>query len=106
MDVGPTDSKFKFSFNEIYCLNLIFSELSIRNFPRTDFLVEPCMFHFRHLERLDLFRSNIESDVLLMVLKNNPKLKHLNLGNLNKFHSNENINFEINCSDHEQHFVN
>lgn len=38
------------------------------------------MEHFKSLERLDLFRSNIELDVLLMVLKNNPKLKHLNLG--------------------------
>lgn len=57
-----------------------FSELSIRNFPKPDTLDELCMGHFTNLERLDLFRSNIELEVLLMVLKNNPKLKHLNLG--------------------------
>lgn len=57
-----------------------FPELSIRNFPKTDLLDESCMGHFKNLERLDLFRSNIELDVLLMVLKNNRKLKHLNLG--------------------------
>ncbi|XP_037030837.1 F-box/LRR-repeat protein 4 [Bradysia coprophila] len=59
------------------CQNL--TELSIRNFPRTEILSESCLEHFKNLERLDLFRSNIELDVLLMVLKNNPKLKHLNL---------------------------
>lgn len=58
----------------------LFPELSIRNFPKSDYLHESCMGHFKHLERLDLFRSSIESEVLLMVLENNPKLKHLNLG--------------------------
>lgn len=38
----------------------------------------------RHLERLDLFRSVSEPDVLCSILKNNPNLKHLNLGMIYK----------------------
>lgn len=34
-----------------------------------------------HLERLDLFRANVADQSILMILiKNNPKLKHLNFG--------------------------
>lgn len=64
------------------------------------------MGHFRNLERLDLFRTNIELDVLLMVLKNNPKLKHLNLGNLIlTFHREFNFIYDKFIR-FEQHFVN
>lgn len=38
------------------------------------------MENFENLERLDLFRTAIESNVLLMVLRNNKNIRHLNLG--------------------------
>lgn len=38
-----------------------------------------CVSTLHHLERLDLFRSGIDTVSLLAILKNNPNLKHLNL---------------------------
>lgn len=38
------------------------------------------MSNFRNLERLDLFHSSVDHGVLQLVLKNNPHLKHINLG--------------------------
>lgn len=54
-------------------------ELSMRNFKGdSNFLWG--LVSLRYLERLDLFRSVSEPDVLCSILKNNPNLKHLNLG--------------------------
>lgn len=33
-------------------------------------------------QRLDLYRTAIESEPLIKILKNSPKLQHINLGNL------------------------
>lgn len=54
-------------------------ELSLRNYagPILNF---HCVKNWRSLERLDLYRCNISADLLLMLLKYNPGLKHLNLG--------------------------
>lgn len=38
-----------------------------------------CVANLKNLERLDLFRTSIETSLLLTILENNPKLKHLNL---------------------------
>lgn len=38
-----------------------------------------CVANLKNLERLDLFRTSIETPLLLEILENNPKLKHLNL---------------------------
>lgn len=59
------------------CANL--QELSLRNY-QGNILNFHCVKNFRKLERLDLFRCNISADLLLMMLKYNPNLKHLNLG--------------------------
>lgn len=59
------------------CQNL--KELSLRNYSG-NVLNFHCVKNFRQLERLDLFRCNISSDLLLMLLKYNAGLKHLNLG--------------------------
>lgn len=57
----------------------VLKELSLRNYP-----VSVLNFHgvrkFVYLERLDLFRTYISQDLLLMMLRNNANLKHLNLG--------------------------
>jgi hypothetical protein len=57
------------------------TELAIRNYSTTgtsrDYL---SLSNLTNLERLDLFRTSIESGPLLNILKNNSKLKHLNLG--------------------------
>lgn len=59
------------------CHNL--KELSLRNYSG-NILNFHCVKNLRNLERLDLFRCNISSDLLLLILKYNPNLKHLNLG--------------------------
>lgn len=59
------------------CQNL--RGLSLRNYSG-NVLNFHCIKNWRSLERLDLFRCNINSDLLLMTLKYNPNLKHLNLG--------------------------
>lgn len=60
-----------------YCHNL--RELSLRNYSG-NILNFHCVKNLRNLERLDLFRCNVPQDLLLMILKYNPNLKHLNLG--------------------------
>lgn len=59
------------------CHNL--QELSLRNYSG-EVLNFHCVKNWRQLLRLDLFRTNISSDLLLMVLNYNPDLMHLNLG--------------------------
>lgn len=62
----------------IVCDNL--KELSLRNYSNeTNILSFSCLANLRNLERLDLFRTYIETELLLTMLENNPKLKHLNL---------------------------
>lgn len=62
----------------IVCDNL--KELSLRNYStQPPILNFSCLANLRNLERLDLFRTIIETDLLLTMLENNPKLKHLNL---------------------------
>lgn len=55
-------------------------ELSLRNYsidpPILNF---SCLANLKNLERLDLFRTVIEPDLLLTMLESNRKLKHLNL---------------------------
>lgn len=67
------------SINEIgsICKNL--KELSIRNFHGDNLNFHGLVF-LRNLERLDLFRSVEDSNFILNILKNNPNMKHLNLG--------------------------
>lgn len=59
------------------CANL--KELCLRNYSNNghDFIA---LSTLQHLERLDLFRSCIETEPLRQILCNNPHLKHLNLG--------------------------
>lgn len=59
------------------CPNL--QELALRNYSG-NILNFHCVKNFRYLERLDLYRCNISSEILLMILKYNTNLKHLNLG--------------------------
>lgn len=59
------------------CTNL--RELSLRNFKgNPNQLIG--LITLKQLERLDLFRSVAEPDLLFTILRNNPNLKHLNLG--------------------------
>lgn len=72
-------------FINVTCLEVVgqvcqhLQELSLRNYLG-NILNFHCVKNFRSLERLDLFRCNITADLLLMMLKYNPNLKHLNLG--------------------------
>lgn len=59
------------------CHNL--RELALRNYSG-NILNFHCVKNLRNLRRLDLFRCNISADLLLMLLKYNPELRHLNLG--------------------------
>uniref|UniRef100_A0A1B0CEB9 F-box domain-containing protein n=2 Tax=Lutzomyia longipalpis TaxID=7200 RepID=A0A1B0CEB9_LUTLO len=61
------------------CVNL--RELCLRNYSKSPSVLNfHCLKNLRFLERLDLFRTQIDSDLLLMTLRYNPGLKHLNLG--------------------------
>ncbi|XP_059609480.1 F-box/LRR-repeat protein 4 [Phlebotomus argentipes] len=61
------------------CVNL--RELCLRNYTKPPSVLNfHCLKNLRCLERLDLFRTQIDSDLLLMTLRYNPALKHLNLG--------------------------
>lgn len=72
-------------FINVTCLEVVgqichdLRELSLRNYSGI-ILNFHCVKNLRHLVRLDLFRSNVPADLLLMLLKHNPNLKHLNLG--------------------------
>lgn len=59
------------------CVNL--KELCLRNYSNNgqDFIP---LAQLKQLERLDLFRSCIETDALRQILCNNTHLKHLNVG--------------------------
>ncbi|EDW00550.1 GH11799 [Drosophila grimshawi] len=62
----------------IVCDNLI--ELSLRNCGSdTPLLNFSCLANLKNLERLDLFQTAFESELLLSMLEGNRKLKHLNL---------------------------
>ncbi|XP_075155598.1 F box and leucine-rich-repeat gene 4 [Haematobia irritans] len=62
----------------IVCDNL--KELSLRNCSLSPPLLNfSCLANLKNLERLDLFQTVIEQDLLLTMLESNPKLKHLNL---------------------------
>lgn len=53
-------------------------ELSLRNASIRKITGNP-FGPLRHLERLDLFHVDIDENQILLLLKNNPNLKHLNL---------------------------
>lgn len=62
----------------IVCDNL--RELSLRNCSTDPPLLNfSCLANLKNLERLDLFQTIIEPELLLTMLENNRKLKHLNL---------------------------
>ncbi|XP_061397926.1 F-box/LRR-repeat protein 4-like [Musca vetustissima] len=62
----------------IVCDNL--KELSLRNCSLSPPLLNfSCLANLKNLDRLDLFQTVIEQDLLLTMLESNPKLKHLNL---------------------------
>lgn len=68
-------------FFKILIVFFIFLELSLRNCSTSPPLLNfSCLANLKNLERLDLFQTVIESDLLLTMLESNPKLKHLNLG--------------------------
>lgn len=59
---------------------LLFSELTLQNCIE---LSERGFVHLATLnclERLDVYRTNIESSALIAILKASPRLKHINLG--------------------------
>ncbi|XP_012158203.1 F-box/LRR-repeat protein 4 isoform X2 [Ceratitis capitata] len=62
----------------IVCDNL--RELSLRNCSTDPPLLNfSCLANLKNLERLDLFQTVIEPELMLTMLENNRKLKHLNL---------------------------
>ncbi|XP_036320020.1 F-box/LRR-repeat protein 4-like, partial [Rhagoletis pomonella] len=62
----------------IVCDNL--RELSLRNCSTDPPLLNfSCLANLKNLERLDLFQTVIEPELVLTMLENNRKLKHLNL---------------------------
>ncbi|XP_017012184.2 F-box/LRR-repeat protein 4 [Drosophila takahashii] len=62
----------------IVCDNLI--ELSLRNCATDPPLLNfSCLANLKNLERLDLFQTAFETELLLSMLEGNRKLKHLNL---------------------------
>ncbi|EDX17888.1 GD15856 [Drosophila simulans] len=64
----------------IVCDNLI--ELSLRNCATEPPLLNfSCLANLKNLERLDLFQTYFETELLLSMLEGNRKLKHLNLVN-------------------------
>ncbi|KAH8308549.1 hypothetical protein KR044_009131 [Drosophila immigrans] len=82
----------------IVCDNLI--ELSLRNCAIDPPLLNfSCLANLKNLERLDLFQTAFESELLLSMLEGNRKLKHLNLGgsslqSAKMFISNNNYRFQ------------
>ncbi|EDW82748.2 uncharacterized protein Dwil_GK24976 [Drosophila willistoni] len=62
----------------IVCDNL--NELSLRNCATDPPLLNfSCLVNLKNLERLDLFQTAFETELLLSMLEGNRKLKHLNL---------------------------
>ncbi|XP_017109275.2 F-box/LRR-repeat protein 4 [Drosophila bipectinata] len=62
----------------IVCDNL--TELSLRNCATDPPLLNfSCLANLKNLERLDLFQTAFETELLLSMLESNRKLKHLNL---------------------------
>lgn len=55
-----------------------FPELSLRNASLRD-ITGNQLSRFRHLERLDLFHADIAEEQIMILLKNNRELKHINL---------------------------
>lgn len=82
------------------CFFLI--ELSLRNCCTNPILLNfSCLANLKNLERLDLFQTIIEAELLLTMLENNRKLKHLNLGmrrmkNFFSFELNFDFDFDFN----------
>lgn len=71
---------FNPSFIWNFCLlNACLAELSLRNasITMTD---GSALMRLKNLERIDFFRTSIAEDQLLLMIKNNPRLKHINLG--------------------------
>lgn len=67
-----------------YLTHLFFyflTELSLRNCSLSPPILNfSCLANLKNLDRLDLFQTVIEQDLLLTMLESNPKLRHLNLG--------------------------
>ncbi|XP_026461887.1 F-box/LRR-repeat protein 4-like [Ctenocephalides felis] len=61
-----------------YCSNI--KEICLRNCANINSVGFQKLAKLRNLERLDLYRTNIETLQLLEILKHNKNLKHLNLG--------------------------
>lgn len=55
-----------------------FAELSLRNASLRD-ITGNALTRFRNLERLDLFHADIAEEQIMILLKNNRELKHINL---------------------------
>ncbi|CAB0010638.1 unnamed protein product [Nesidiocoris tenuis] len=62
----------------ISCRNL--KELSLRNCFKINRSGFECLASITTFQRLDFYRTNIEAEPLVKLLKQNPKLQHINLG--------------------------
>lgn len=60
----------------IFCNHL--TELSLRNASLRNLATVP-LTRLRHLERLDLFHADYAEEQIMVLLKHNPNLKHINL---------------------------
>lgn len=64
---------------------LFITEICLRNCANINSVGFQKLAKLRNLERLDLYRTNIETLQLIEILKHNKNLKHLNLGETSFF---------------------
>lgn len=71
------------------------SELTLRNCSRITTDGFNYLATLKYLERIDLYRTAIETGPLVSILKASPRLKHINLGKSRKYCSVQSINKNI-----------
>lgn len=67
----------------------------MQNFPHPSNIGVDHMSSFRRLRRLNLSGTTIGVDILLMLLRHNPQLEHLNLGFFDGYNNMDRIAIEI-----------
>lgn len=59
-----------------------FSELCLRNCTGITNNGFTPLTNFKNLERLELYRTLVETDILCLILRKNPHIRHLNLASM------------------------
>ncbi|XP_020281990.1 F-box/LRR-repeat protein 4 isoform X2 [Pseudomyrmex gracilis] len=78
------------------CKNL--KELSLRNCQNITGAGFSCLHKLEFLERLDLYRTSIETPTLCKILKNNPHMRHLSIAGMRKHFNADEVAVELGTS--------